>query len=270
MKPRPFGVVDAMLVIAAIAVGLWANRMDWAFAVASWRRPILADQLCAPAFVGVGLALPHLAAFTAVWLAMRVRPPRLPWRRISRRPGSLACLTACAAMIVILGAFAAVLARGHLVSLDIATQGWRTGGSGRDVLTWIRRPSGMALIPWADRVGIAVAGAWLALWASGRWHPESSWIDRSGRALGWAWIAVAAIVWALPLHRMVMPATPLPQSSPNPVSRGGRQLELAGLGTITNRRGHVPSQPPRRRYRRRRHPRGGRMAGGCWVKLRFV
>jgi hypothetical protein len=101
-------------------------------------------------------------------------------------------------MFIILISFAALLVMGkhkHL-SLNISVR-WSNGSRNHQTLLWGRYPSGMMFIPWADRVGIAVAGAWLALRASGRWRSEPSWIDRLGRALGWAWIAAAAVVWGL-------------------------------------------------------------------------
>ena len=40
---------------------------------------------------------------------------------------------------------------------------------------------GRVLVVLGDRVGFAVAGAWLALLLVGRWKAEPTWIDRLGR-----------------------------------------------------------------------------------------
>jgi hypothetical protein len=201
MKSRPFGIVDAMLAVAPIAVGLWANRMDWFFIGNLWQKHVWPSRLCAAAFVSVGLALPYLAAGTVAWLFMRIRQPRPPLRRLARRPGTVACLTAVAAFTIILGSFAVTMAMERRVSLNLSAHNWRTGGTGSTVFLWAgRKPSGIMIVPWSDRLGFAVAGAWLALRASGRWSPERSWIDRLGRVLGWAWIVAAAIVWTLPFQ----------------------------------------------------------------------
>jgi hypothetical protein len=48
--------------------------------------------------------------------------------------------------------------------------------------------------------GLAVAGAYLALWAAGLWRSEPTWIDRAGRALGWFWILAALAFIVLPFE----------------------------------------------------------------------
>jgi hypothetical protein len=204
MKPRPFGVVDAMLVIAAIAVGLWTNQTEWAWIVQSpqmrfrWRQWPTAPFVMA--LWGVSMALPHLFACTMAWLVMRVRRPRQSWKRIARRPGTAACLVACTPSIATMGLFAAFLVRSGRTGFDAFVYPYydRLRFDVLHITPFVPRPTmGMTLVPWSDRVGFAVAGAWLTLWASGRWHPERSWIDRLGRVLGWAWIATAAVVWGL-------------------------------------------------------------------------
>jgi hypothetical protein len=55
--------------------------------------------------------------------------------------------------------------------------------------------SGRRLVAYGDRIGFAVAGAWLALWLSGRRRPERMWIDRLGRVLGWLWLGLIVVLW---------------------------------------------------------------------------
>jgi hypothetical protein len=50
-------------------------------------------------------------------------------------------------------------------------------------------------VAYGDRIGFAVAGAWLALCLVGRWKSEPTWIDRPGRAIGCLWIALTVVIW---------------------------------------------------------------------------
>ncbi len=50
---------------------------------------------------------------------------------------------------------------------------------------------------YADRVGFAVAGAWLVLALGGSWSRGQGWVDRLGRVIGWCWIAASLTVWLL-------------------------------------------------------------------------
>jgi hypothetical protein len=62
----------------------------------------------------------------------------------------------------------------------------------------VYRTAAMAL-SLGESPGLAVGGAYLALWATGLGRRERSWLDRSGRAIGWAWILVALGFFGLPL-----------------------------------------------------------------------
>jgi hypothetical protein len=55
--------------------------------------------------------------------------------------------------------------------------------------------SGRLLVAYGDRIGFAVAGAWLSLLLAGRWQSEPSWVDRLGRAIGWLWLVLALVIW---------------------------------------------------------------------------
>jgi hypothetical protein len=192
-----------MLIIAAIAFGLWANRMDWPLIAqaplrnlmkAPWRK--WPDFCLFLAILSLNLSLPYLAALTVICLSMRFFEP-IP----HCRPGTAACMAACAGMIVALGSAAPppsgaderiIPAPSQIIPVPLPGP-----GNTRSLIVnqlFAARPSGMMFF---HRVGITVAGAWFALWIFGLWHLERSWIDRLGRALGWAWIAIAVAVWAL-------------------------------------------------------------------------
>jgi hypothetical protein len=177
MKPRPFGILDAMLCIAAVAVGLGANRAEW--------ERLQHQDRPSPFYDLLWLWLPHLSAWTVAVLIMHLRPPRPSFGRLMRRPGAVACLASFAFAFVIAGMFAIIAVEANFV--------W----PGERLIDLPRRPIAAYVIDYCRLVGIAVIGAWLALAAPGRWRPEPTWIDRLGRALGLTWIAVSLVTWTL-------------------------------------------------------------------------
>jgi hypothetical protein len=180
MKSRPFGLVDAMLCIAAIAAALSVNRMDWRWIMGLSRRFTGQDHYSDVA-IAVGVILPHLTAWTAALLVMRLLRPRPPLWRTMRRPGAMACLAASVAVIVISAYFTAKTTNARIITLDLSVnQRWSEAG-GRMIISRIQRPGAMMFIPWLDRIGIAVAAAWLAQLGTGCWRPEPTRIDRLGR-----------------------------------------------------------------------------------------
>ncbi|WP_165228102.1 hypothetical protein [Aquisphaera insulae] len=189
MIRRPFRLTDAMILLAAVAAGLWVNRPDWAFALLRWRQPVDAHN----AFVHLlDLVTPHLAIGTMAALAITMRPPRPSIRRLARKPGAAACMAALAALVVIACWLGITRATGRVVTFDDHATipghdgDWDFPGSAF---------SGRFLVLYGDRVGFAVAGAWLSLRLAGRWRAEPTWIDRLGRIMGWLWIGLAAVLW---------------------------------------------------------------------------
>jgi hypothetical protein len=59
-------------------------------------------------------------------------------------------------------------------------------------LWYIARRIHLHVIPRAHSAS-AIAGAWLTLLLAGWWRSERTWIDRFGRALGAGWIAVSLV-----------------------------------------------------------------------------
>lgn len=181
-QERPFTLLDAMILIAAVAVGLVIVRAtwpDWDFVLrhevkgaiaSSSRHGALGTRL----FLGVQhfihMALPMLAALSAAALCLRLRPPRPTTRRLVREPGYLASAIAC--LLVLLST---IWMLGMLVAAPSTV-----------------RPTVMFVTHY-DRLGLGILGLWIGLLWTGRWRPRSSWIDRLGRSLGWAWIAIVII-----------------------------------------------------------------------------
>jgi hypothetical protein len=189
MQSRSFGVADAMLVVVAVAIGLWVNRMDWP-RIQAFRHFDPYDKIG----VVLEVVMPHVAVGTASLLGMRLRQPRPSFRRLARQPGTVACLVSTAALLLIVGWISTTMATGRLIEFSANMSSWPpNGGHGRGGM--FHYPTGMAFVAYGDRVGFAVAGAWFALLLCGQWRSEPTWIDRLGRATGWLWLGLTVVLW---------------------------------------------------------------------------
>ena len=190
MKSRPFGLVDAMLVVAAVAVGLWVNRIDSLGVNSLW---------LGNTYYGIQDALslltPYVASATMALVAIRLRRPRPTLGRLLRAPGAVACTVASAAIVLIVCWAFSALAAGRIITFSQHVE-WLPNNGGHGSGGGLHYPfSGRLLTAYGDQVGFAVAGAWLSLLLAGRWRPERTWIDRAGRALGWIWLSLAVVLW---------------------------------------------------------------------------
>ena len=106
---RRFGVADGLILVAATAIGLAASRAitpDELTLQATWEAGLDPPQggwsllfIVQFACILIDVAvIPSLAAWTIACLALRLRGPRPPWRRLARRPGMVACLAATLAL----------------------------------------------------------------------------------------------------------------------------------------------------------------------------
>lgn len=175
--PRRFTVGDAMILVAATAVGTLAIRgtlpdlstleSDLSRAPSPGMRHFQALQF------GLSAVIPYLATLTPAMLVVRLRQPRPGLRRIGRQPGMIACTVATVAMAIEASWIASLLARGsgfiHASTVFVA---------------------------YAPQVSFAVVGGWVALALSGRWRSGSDWIDRGGRLLGLIWIGITVVSWS--------------------------------------------------------------------------
>lgn len=186
MKGKParrFGLIDAMILVAATAAGLAWGREDLVatvqarailtgvvFSNSMHTRPVqFADRLHTFTFGASRL----LGCWTLAVLTLRLRSPRPRRVRLMCQPGMLAVATATA--------YAVVVAVGFVLAFLIRAK---------------YKPS------WSDYAGQAVdvyatanaiAAAWLILALSGHWRPGRTWIDRSGCIMGLAWIALGIV-----------------------------------------------------------------------------
>jgi hypothetical protein len=172
MVVRRFSVLDAMILVAATAVGFAGIR---AFSPAfysyqytpippppwlNWSAVVLSNW----AFY----LSPLPAAWTLAALVLRLRPPRPPLRRLMRQPGAVAVF---AAMMLILVGVIHYLLDLHNPSLH-----------------------GVPFEYTSFSLGCGVGAAWWILALSMRWRAERSWIDRLGRVLGAYWIVMVPVI----------------------------------------------------------------------------
>jgi hypothetical protein len=177
---RRLNLVDAMTLVAAIAIGLsvvvWMGMASEGIALAissladrSWRYTYRGS-------LGALLALSPIPAMLAVaLLALRVRSPRPIPRVLGRQPGFLAGVAVLLASTVVLG---------NLMIATVATWGHHGWKVSAPYSTWVQ--ASVTTLPAA--CGYSVAMAWMTLVLGGRWRPEPSWIDRAGRILGTYWL----------------------------------------------------------------------------------
>jgi hypothetical protein len=127
-----------------------------------------------------------------------LRRPRLPRRRLFRRPGMAACAAATPVLVgVIVGH---VLMRAWAVwtaqaILAVWTMSPVSPGSIAGPATPVQQFQFKlgSIVTDAAYAEDAIAGAWLIMALGGWWRPERGWIDRLGRALGAAWLVLMAV-----------------------------------------------------------------------------
>jgi hypothetical protein len=169
VPPRKFSLADAMVLIAAIALGFCLVRLTFP----SWSdiRSAKGGMSTFLIIQNTGqLVVPFLVTLTFALLMLRLRRPRPRLRRVLSQPGSTACIAATIAIVVEIAWIGSLLAVGsrfiHLSSVFVG---------------------------YAQQVSFAVLGGWTILAVSGRWRNDPSWIDRAGRVMGMAWIVMTAI-----------------------------------------------------------------------------
>jgi hypothetical protein len=170
---RRFGLLDAMILIAATAVALALIPRGWP----DWgiNESLLKSRVTFFNVMRYVIGGP-IAFLASIWtlalIPLRLRSPRPRRIRLMRQPGMavgvavgvMFALSAYTATIGLLKPFAPFPSLMH----------W-----------W----GGIQL-----RIPFAVAGAWLGLILAGRWRAEAGWIDRLGRVLGIFWIAQIMLV----------------------------------------------------------------------------
>jgi hypothetical protein len=196
-NPRTFHLSDAIVLVAATAIGLAVFKPYFAtMTPLSWAPPVT----FAPRFTGwisglwvcLVLASPFATVWTLAILGLRLRQPRPRWNRLVRQPGLVAGLMAAFVLTARLAGFATMCVR-VIGEPNLAVWNVQNTGGGGCRMGW---PRGYLLfdtdhfLNTLAMIGLSVASSWVLLLVSGRWRSERSWIDRSGRALGWFWIAI--------------------------------------------------------------------------------
>ena len=169
---RRFTLLDAMILIVALAAVLPATKQILGRAVVPWFSPM---PMYFPArngpdwhnirTISMGLT-PCLASLTIALTALQWRRPKLTFRMLGRGPGLAACGVATVVLVV-----------EAIFGLEFEGVESLAGFP----IWWL--PFGMR------NAGGAVLGAWIALALSGRWRRRwrRDGLDKLGRVLGVWW-----------------------------------------------------------------------------------
>jgi hypothetical protein len=184
---RPFTVLDAMILVAATAVGIWLGRSTQDFVTSDWPVVEWPDYWGKDAGTAyqetrwflhrVSLAaLPVAWPWTLALLVLRLRRPRPPVRRLIRQPG----FAAGVAVTVV----TAAIALGGFSTLAELTL-WGVGRRGHGIYDFV---FGHLCDDRPQPCGPAVASAWGVLAVGRMCRREPGWIDRTGAVLGAYWV----------------------------------------------------------------------------------
>lgn len=178
---RRFTIIDGMVLVSAIAVGLGLVRLGrWSIIVP---RGMGARNWFA-ALVGWPIAAaPCVLMVSAALLALRFVGPRPPRRRIFRRPGAMACLSAVVTPIT----------SGWPLWAVMEALGWHSGDPGWETIVIIQ----------VLQCGAGVVVSWLVLKLAGLRCARRDWIDRAGIAVGCYWIVACLILTTLIVGRLL-------------------------------------------------------------------
>lgn len=168
---RPITILDGLVLIAATGIGI------------AGARKMRASQGLPSIWVGLDVvngSVPFMLALTLGLLALGLRGPRPPRRKLGARPGWVACLVVGIALGIDAGL--------HLMNRGVAAAFLPSGGLGvsgeLDLL--------LTNTIWRmTSVGThAVAAAWAVMALLGCWRPRRDWVDRLGLILGVYWLAL--------------------------------------------------------------------------------
>ena len=168
---RRFTLLDAMILIVALAAVLPATRTLLGVLVGPWYDPtyVRFSWRYGPAWdnirgISFGLS-PCLASLTIALTALQWRRPKLTFRMLGRSPGLVACASATLVLVV----------EGLL-----GFESWNFKPLADLQFWWL--PFGMR------NVGGTVLGAWIAQALAGRRRWRGDNLDKFGRVLGVFWI----------------------------------------------------------------------------------
>jgi hypothetical protein len=191
-QQRPFTTIDGLIILAALALGAaWVTEARrWVEVLANRNRFVPRDLF--------HLAAAFVAPLTLALLIVRVRRPRPSLALCLRQPGTVGCAVAAIVLILEVGNHFLDLTARFYDKLMLVNWAGYSNTSGR--LPGLNLFDAIAFSV-GEAPGLAVAGAYLALWSAGLWRADSSWIERAGRALGWFWIVEGVALIVLPPWR---------------------------------------------------------------------
>jgi len=172
---RRLNLVDLAVLVLATAIGLVAIRQDLEALFTRpqvhpdfypWTNPLIL-------FKAVTVEI-WLMAWTAGWLILQLRQPRLRLRQLSRQPGFLACFSSVVITLVF-GPLTWALIR----STTSGTNGWIDRSAFGDLVS--------------SQIGAAVLAGWALLVANGRCRIRAGWLDRVGQVIGLIWVAMIPV-----------------------------------------------------------------------------
>ncbi len=183
--PRRFSLSDAMVMIAATAIGFAGSIYLWnigypttefgypvtmffrTWAIHDWH-----EEIPKIVFGCIYLSLPGQFTCNLALSLLALKRPHYSIRWLTRQPGVVGCWAASIAILWRLSR--------ELVSA-------RTTGN------WYLLPDHMTGFTLDNPTGPAILSVWLISLLNDRWRPEPTWLDRSGRIMSVIWIVETAI-----------------------------------------------------------------------------
>ncbi|HEY2158002.1 MAG TPA: hypothetical protein VGH33_20405 [Isosphaeraceae bacterium] len=174
---RRFTLLDAMILVAATAVGLAIARR-WTEMAEATRLFLSPEDGLLPALAPltrrVVLGWPVVAMWTLALVALRLRGPRPRAQRLFAPPGMVACVVAAVVMAM---EFAQVVV--------VETEDWLQYPQPRHTeARWHDLEFRAIHTTATTSISFAVLAAWVVMVVTRRWRPERGWIDRAGRFVG--------------------------------------------------------------------------------------
>lgn len=175
---RRFNLADAMILVAAAAIGLGLARsyLPWLEAPFAMQRTRARPMPPVPFWVGaastwITILLPCALAVTLSLPMLRCRYSG--WRRACRCPGLGASIASCFIL-------AAVALGVTCRELDHSSGDWVNA-------------TYSAFRQFGDLNGLAIGAVWTVLAIGGIWRPSSEPVERLGKVLGSFWIGVSIL-----------------------------------------------------------------------------
>jgi len=197
---RKLGIRDAMVLIAATAVGLAVFPLAFddyfrlgtglSASVIALTTPQNGSTNWAWAFYDIyghfaAILLPFCWAWTIALAGLHLIGPRPGASRLRHQPGANACVSATIAYVC----------ASIILCLILALSSPRVESFESDV-HWSEFLPIWSVFFVPPLIGFAVLGSWLFLVFGRSWRPERSWIDLAGRLLGVYWIGTIILpIW---------------------------------------------------------------------------